>query len=120
VTGTQDKDWPAVGIAIRDRMRELETTTAQLARETGLSQTTIRYIGQPGSRKNKASLVAIAGVLRCRYDHLTNILHGHPRLVGICRAASRGRGRVPPACRRRGDLVAAFSAGGPAPENPAH
>jgi hypothetical protein len=37
-------------------------STEQLARETGLSETTIRYIGEPASRRNRASLVAIAVV----------------------------------------------------------
>jgi hypothetical protein len=58
-------------------MRELHISTAHLARETGLSETTIRYIGNPVSG-HKASLVAIAAVLRWRYDHLINVLHGEP------------------------------------------
>ncbi len=58
-------------------MRELHISTAHLARETGLSETTIRYIGNPASG-HKASLVAIAAVLRWRYDHLINVLHGEP------------------------------------------
>lgn len=71
------EDWAAVSVAIRKRMRELRISTAHLARETGLSETTIRYIGNPGSG-HKASLVAIAAVLRWRYDHLINVLHGEP------------------------------------------
>jgi hypothetical protein len=72
------EDWPAVGDAIRARMRELRMTTAGLARETGLSETTIRYLGQPGTCRNRSALVAISAVLRWRYDHLTNILNGEP------------------------------------------
>jgi hypothetical protein len=72
------EDWAAVGIVIRKRMRELRISTAQLARETGLSETTIRYIGEPTGRHNRASLVAIAAVLRWRYDYLLNILRGEP------------------------------------------
>src|SRR6185437_8994756 len=72
------EDWAAVSVAIRKRMRELHISTAHLARETGLSETTIRYIGNQASGHNKASLVALAAVLRWRYDHLINVLHGEP------------------------------------------
>lgn len=72
------EDWAAVGDAIRKRMRELKMSTAQLARETGLSETTIRYIGEPTSGHNRSSLVAISAVLRWRYDYLMNILRGEP------------------------------------------
>jgi hypothetical protein len=72
------EDWAAVSDAIRKRMRELKMSTAHLARETGLSETTIRYIGQPASGHNKSTLVAIAAVLRWRYDHLINIMRGEP------------------------------------------
>jgi hypothetical protein len=72
------EDWAAVSDAIRKRMRELKMSTAHLARETGLSETTIRYIGQPTSGHNKSTLVAIAAVLRWRYDYLINILRGEP------------------------------------------
>ena len=72
------EDWAAVSDAIRKRMRELKISTAQLARETGLSETTIRYIGEPSSRHNRSTLVAISAVLRWRYDYLMNILHGEP------------------------------------------
>ncbi len=73
-----EEDWVAVVDAIRKRMRELKMSTAHLARETGLSETTVRYIGKSLSGHNKSTLVAIAGVLRWRYDHLVNILHGEP------------------------------------------
>lgn len=72
------EDWAAVSDAIRKRMRELKMSTAHLARESGLSETTIRYIGQPTSGHNKSTLVAIAAVLRWRYDHLINIMRGEP------------------------------------------
>jgi hypothetical protein len=74
-----------VGDAIRKRMRELKMSTAQLARETGLSETTIRYIGDPSSKHNRASLVAISAVLRWRYDYLLNILRGEPEKNVIIR-----------------------------------
>lgn len=59
-------------------MRELEMSTAHLARESGLSETTVRYIGQSLSGHNKSTLVALSGVLRWRYDYLVNVLHGEP------------------------------------------
>jgi hypothetical protein len=59
-------------------MRELSMSMAHLARETGLSETTIRYIGNPASGHNKSTLVAISAVLRWRYDHLINVLRGEP------------------------------------------
>ena len=72
------EDWAAVSVAIRKRMRELSMSMAHLARETGLSETTIRYIGNPASGHNKSTLVAISAVLRWRYDHLLNVLRGEP------------------------------------------
>lgn len=78
-------DWAAVGDAIRKRMRELKMTTAQLARETGLSETTIRYIGGPQGGHNRSTLVAISAVLRWRYDYLINILRGEPEKNVIIR-----------------------------------
>jgi hypothetical protein len=69
-------NWAAVGDAIRERMRELKMSKAGLARETGLSETTIRYIGRHDRGHRESALVAISGVLRWRYDHLTNILRG--------------------------------------------
>lgn len=72
------EDWPAVGNAISERMAEIKISTARLARETGLSETTVRYIAHPGKRRYRSSLVAISAVLGWRYDHLTNILKGEP------------------------------------------
>ena len=72
------EDWAAVSVAIRKRMRELSMSMAHLARETGLSETTIRYIGNPASGHNKSTLVAISAVLRWRHDHLINVLRGEP------------------------------------------
>lgn len=66
-------DWNGVRVALRDRMRELRMSTAELARRTGLSETTIRGIGQAG-KTNGVTLVTISAVLRWRYDHLTNTL----------------------------------------------
>lgn len=72
------ENWAAVGDAITERMRQLNTSKAGLARETGLSETTIRYIGRPENGHHKSALVAIAAALRWRHDHLVNVLRGQP------------------------------------------
>jgi hypothetical protein len=61
-------------------MRELGMSTAALARETGLSETTIRYLGQSceANWHRRSTLVVLSAVLRWRYDHLANVLHGEP------------------------------------------
>jgi hypothetical protein len=59
-------------------MRELGYSTARLARESGLSETTVRYLGKSLSGHNRSTLVALSAVLLWRYDHLVNILHGEP------------------------------------------
>ena len=74
-----EEDWEAVGEAVRSRMRELKLSTAGLARETGLSETTIRYIGQSAARHNRVALVALSAVLRWRYDYMTNIMRSEPQ-----------------------------------------
>jgi hypothetical protein len=76
LTEPEAGDWPAVREAVRARLGELTMSTAELARLTCLSETTIRYLGT--APRNKSSLVAMSAVLRWRYDHLTNILNGHP------------------------------------------
>lgn len=73
------QDWPAVGEAVRKRLAERKISIARLARESGLSETTIRYIGKSGERHYKSSLVAISAVLGWRHDYLTNILLGEPQ-----------------------------------------
>jgi hypothetical protein len=72
------EDWVSVGNAIRERMLELKISLAELARETDLSETTIRYIGNPAIKHNKGNLRGISAVLHWRHDYLTNILHGEP------------------------------------------
>ncbi|MGH3280611.1 MAG: helix-turn-helix domain-containing protein [Trebonia sp.] len=72
------ENWAAVGNALQERMRELKMSKADLARETGLSETTIRYLGRSGNGHYKSALIAISVVLRWRHDHLTNILRGQP------------------------------------------
>lgn len=71
-------DWGAVGGAVRDRMRELNMSTAHLARETGLPETAIRSLRGSIGKRNRSVLVAVSGVLRWHHDHLLNILHGEP------------------------------------------
>jgi hypothetical protein len=77
------EDWVAVVDAVRKRMRELKMSTAHLARESGLSETTVRYIGQSLSGHNRSTLVAMAAVLLWRYDYLVNILHGEPERTSM-------------------------------------
>jgi hypothetical protein len=72
------EDWKAVAQAVRSRTSELKMSKAELARQTGLSETTIRYLGQSRNGHYKSALIAISVVLRWRPDHLMNILHGHP------------------------------------------
>jgi hypothetical protein len=74
----EDGDWAAVGRAVTERLSELHMSLSYLARETGLSQTTIRYLGTPARKHNKSTLVAISVVLGWRHDHLFNILRGEP------------------------------------------
>jgi hypothetical protein len=74
----EDGDWVAVGEAVTERLREKHMSISYLARETGLSQTTIRYLGKPTKKHNKSTLVAISGVLGWHHNHLLNILRGQP------------------------------------------
>ncbi len=74
----EDGDWAAVGRAVTERLSELRMSISYLARETGLSQTTIRYLGTPPRKHNKSTLVALSAVLGWRHDYLLNILLGNP------------------------------------------
>jgi lambda repressor-like predicted transcriptional regulator len=67
------EDWAAVSQAVTARLSERGMSIAELARESGLSETTIRYVGKG---RTESMLVAISAVLGWRYDHLRNILHG--------------------------------------------
>jgi hypothetical protein len=71
------EDWPAVDQAIKTRLDETGTTLAQLARDTGLAENTIRYMGESGGG-TESPLVAIAAVFGWPLDYLRNILHGEP------------------------------------------
>lgn len=70
------EDWLAVGQALRERMAAEGISVAQLARITGQSETTIRYLREPAKRYNKSTLTVISLALGWRHDHLWNILHG--------------------------------------------
>ena len=74
----EDGDWTAVDAAVKARLSWLNMSLPYLSRESGLSQTTIRYLGTPTKNHNKSTLVALSVVLGWRYDHLLNILRGEP------------------------------------------
>jgi len=60
VSEPETENWAAVGEAVNSRKREFKMSTAELARLTGLSETTIRYLST--TTRSKASLVAISAV----------------------------------------------------------
>jgi transcriptional regulator with XRE-family HTH domain len=68
----------AVSEAVRERMAQRGLSTAEIARRSGLSETTIRDITYGTNRHNKSTLVAISAVLGWPPDYLTNILRGEP------------------------------------------
>jgi hypothetical protein len=74
----QEGDWTAVDRAVSERRLELHMSISYLARETGLSPTTIRYLGSPAGKHNKSTLVALSVVLGWPYRHLIRILNGEP------------------------------------------
>jgi hypothetical protein len=71
------EDWAAVDQAIKDRLRALRIPLAQLARESGVAENTIRYMAKE-TGGTESPLVAIAAVLGWPLDYLRNILHGEP------------------------------------------
>lgn len=48
---------------------------ARLSRESGVSETTIRYIGR-NEKRQRSTLVALAAALGCQHDYLVDVLHG--------------------------------------------
>lgn len=68
-------DWCAVHAAIRRLMERLDMSVARLSRESGVSETTIRYIRKPEKRQ-RSTLVALAAALGCPYDYLVEVLKG--------------------------------------------
>jgi lambda repressor-like predicted transcriptional regulator len=77
-TPDDHQDWAAVADVITARLRRLRMSKAELARETGLSETTIRYLGRSPNPHYKPALLAISVMLRWRHDYLLNVLHGRP------------------------------------------
>jgi hypothetical protein len=71
-------DWAAVDRSVTERRAELRMSISYLARETGLSPTTIRYLGSPAGKHNKSTLVALSVVLGWPYKYLVNVLNGAP------------------------------------------
>lgn len=71
----EEGDWSSVNRAIRRLMAELDLSLASLSRESGISETTIRYIGRPEKRQ-RSTLVALAGALECPHDYLVDVLRG--------------------------------------------
>jgi hypothetical protein len=74
----RDGDWAAVRQAVNERLIELRMSASYLARETGLSPTTIRSLGKSSNSHNQSTLVALSAVLGWRYDYLLNILLRNP------------------------------------------
>jgi transcriptional regulator with XRE-family HTH domain len=70
-----DGDWAAVHTAVRRRMLALGLSTAGLSRESGVSETTIRYLRRPEKRQ-RSTLVALAAALGCQHDYLVSVLAG--------------------------------------------
>lgn len=74
MTVKPDGDWPAVREAFLKRAKALGVTTAELARRTGLSETTIRYFGESPATPGTVTLLNSA--LRLPNGHLLATLRG--------------------------------------------
>jgi transcriptional regulator with XRE-family HTH domain len=68
-----DGNWTAVHAAVHSQMKRLDMSIARLSRESGISETTIRRIGQPEKRQ-RSTLVAISAALGYPYDYLVDVL----------------------------------------------
>ena len=82
------ENWAAVDDAIRERMRELKMPAANSRARPGYRRRPSATSGGPDRGHHEHALVAISAVLRWRYDHLTNILHGQPEKNTAVRPAS--------------------------------
>lgn len=82
-------DWGAVHAAVHRLMKRLDMSVARLSRESGVSETTIRYIGRPGKRQ-RSTLVALAAALGCPYDYLVDVLRGETDPVAPPRPPAEG------------------------------
>jgi transcriptional regulator with XRE-family HTH domain len=56
-------------------MKRLDMSLARLSRESGISETTIRRIGQ-AEKRQRSTLVAISAALGYPYDYLVDVLLG--------------------------------------------
>lgn len=68
-------DWESVAAAIHRQMKRLDMSLARLSRQSGVSETTIRYIGR-SEKRQRSTLVALSAALGCRHDYLVDVLHG--------------------------------------------
>lgn len=74
-----DGDWAAVNAAVHHAMKARRMSLAGLSRASGVSETTIRYLGRPEKRQ-RSTLVALSAALGYRHDYLVRVLAGaaHP------------------------------------------
>lgn len=79
--------WDAVERAIHREMKRLDMSLARLSRESGVSETTIRYIEKPRKRQ-RSTLVALSAALGCRHDYLVDVLNDAPGLEGPSRSTA--------------------------------
>lgn len=77
-----DGDWVAVYDEIQRLMKRLDMSTARLSRESGVSESTIRYIGSPEKRQ-RSTLVALAAALGCPYGYLVDMLYRRAELTAM-------------------------------------
>lgn len=71
----KDGYWARVDEAVNLGMKELDWSPARLSRESGISEYTIRHIKEPRKRQ-RSTLVALAGALRRPHDYLVDVLSG--------------------------------------------
>lgn len=81
-----DGDWERVDSVVYARRKALKWSIARLAREAGVSETTVRYLHRP-EKRNKSTLVAISAALGYRHDYLVRVLNGTDSDDGL---ASKG------------------------------
>lgn len=68
-------DWAAVDAVVHRLMKRLDMPLARLSRESGVSETTIRYLSRPEKRQ-RSTLVALSAALGCPHGYLVDVLHG--------------------------------------------
>jgi len=81
-------DWDAVRAALDARRKELRLSVAELRRRSGLSETTIRYLGKDPCKAS--TLTALSAGLGWPRNYLLNILRREPeKNVRVDTTASR-------------------------------